>query len=300
MGDSLASFVKDVFLLHEAHFGAVVVVGQGAAAHLAVEDDGVDGAVEVVEEGTVGVAYLTLDSDAREHLGGVGDEGVDRVAVDVGDHHLVGGQGEVECGVAHKGDAVGGAGVVLCQAEGIANGVQGVEHVETAVGVEHLGVVDGAGGRNDADAGGVGEEEGLGTTDVLRLVVAAKGAGAGDEEGEAVGVGVFFNVGDFHVTFGAYVVAGAVADVVEQEGAVVDALAQCVVDVGVVGAVGTGLLYVRVGIVAVDVELGVESLDGAGCFFGVAGEDGVARKGGVGIVCQELRASDYPIQLWLG
>ena len=86
---------------------------------------------------------------------------------------------------------------------------------------------------------------------------------------------LFVNVGEFHEAFGAYVVAGTVAYVVKQEASVVHALAQGVVDVGVIGAVGTGLLDVGVGIDAVDVEVWILLFDFACEGFGVAGEVGV-------------------------
>ena len=229
-----ATFVEYVFLLDEVDLGAVVVVGEGAAFYFTVEDNGVDGAVEVGEGVALRVEDLTLDGDTGEDCSGVGDSGVDGHLVDVSDLDLVAGDREPERGVADECDAVRDGVGVFSDAEGVADGIGGVECLDAEVGVETLRVVNGAGGRDDTDAGGFGEEKGFGAADVVDLVEFAEGTGAGDEKGEAVGVGVFVDVGEFHVAFGTDICTGTVADVVEEKSAVVDTAVEGVVDVGVV------------------------------------------------------------------
>ena len=59
----VAAFVEYVLLLHEVHFGTVVVVGKGTAFYFAVENNGIDGPVEIVEHTAVRRKDIAFDGD---------------------------------------------------------------------------------------------------------------------------------------------------------------------------------------------------------------------------------------------
>ena len=132
------SFVEDVFLLYKFHLCAVIVVGKGVAFHLAVEDHRVDHPVESGHDIACSVLDDTLHCDPREDFGRIYHGRIDRHIVDVGDHHFVAGNGKVQGRVAHQGDAVRHTGCVLGNAQGVANGVLGVQRIEAYIGIELL------------------------------------------------------------------------------------------------------------------------------------------------------------------
>ena len=143
--------------MREIDFGAVVVVCEGVGLSGAVEDDGEEGAVEVLYAVAVRVDDFAFDGDAREDGGTVGAVVGDGYVVDLSDDNPVFGDGETESGVAEEEEAVGDAGGVFGQSQGVAYGDARRKGVDADVGVEFFDVANGARGGDYANGGTVGE-----------------------------------------------------------------------------------------------------------------------------------------------
>ena len=205
----------------------------------------------------------------------------------MGHFHTIGGLAQAQRRIAKEADGHRGRGAVLGHAQGVAHGVGGVEGEEHHVAVEALDMADGACGADDAYHGRGCQHAQLGAALLAHLVESTVGTGAGDEEGHAVAVGVVGYVRRLDETLGADIGGGAVADIVQQQASIVDALAQGVVKVGVVGAYRARFLMVGIGIEAVDIDLRHGGFEGLGNSLGGVGEGGVTRASGVGVVGQQ-------------
>ncbi len=235
----MAAAVEHALLLHKGDLRAGIVVGKGAALHLAVEHYGEYRPVEVVNQCPIFVAYLAPNGHFRHHLGSHVCGVIHGNVVDFRHHYLVLGLAQPQGGVAKQTDAHRHNVAAPGHAEGIANGVVGVHGEKHHVLVEALVVADGASGTDGGNHGGGCQHAHLCAAELVGQVVAAVRAGARHQQRQTVGVGEAVNVRCFYVSLCTYVAYGAVSDIVQQQAAVVHPLLHGVVQVGIVGTYGT-------------------------------------------------------------
>ena len=199
----VAAVVEDIFLLCEGPLGARVVVGQGRRTLHTVEDYGVERTVEVGNQHAVGIAHLAAHRYARKHGGRVVHPLADGLTVDMGNHHAVLRNAEAQCWVAHQADAHGHRSAVFGQPQRVADGVGGVDGEAHHIAVEAFNMTNGARRSHHGHRSARGKHSRLGTTQATVAILVAIGAGAGYEEGQAVGVGVGGEVAQLDISFGA-------------------------------------------------------------------------------------------------